>query len=70
MVYYLIGDLRVLKLGNIEAYETAAINHLNVTNFQYLDSQMPFFDLLGSLNVAPIMKTSNDIITAEDPYDV
>jgi ribonucleotide reductase beta subunit family protein with ferritin-like domain len=43
-----LGDLRVLKIGNIQAYGNFQINYFKIMKFIYIDSQMPFFDLLGS----------------------
>jgi len=50
----------VVKIGNIEGYGTKKINHFNITQFSYTNSEIPFFDLKGSIGVSDVLNlTSN-----------
>lgn len=53
--------MSVVKIGNIEGYVNKKINHFNISQFSYTHSEIPFFDLIGSIGVSDILNnTSND----------
>jgi len=44
----LLGNLRVIKFDSLKNNNEQTINHINITNFTYTNSEMSFFDLQGS----------------------
>ncbi len=52
--------MRVIQIGYIEGYGTPQINHFNITSFNYRDSELPFFDMMGSLGTGDIKNYANE----------
>jgi hypothetical protein len=45
----------VVKIGNIEGYGNKKINYFNISQFSYTHSEIPFFDLIGSIGVSDVL---------------